>query len=129
MYAKDCPSIYNTQSCKRCQKLYISTVWSSLRDQLALTTVILCCVLYTVNTSYCEGDSVSGDASVRRLANVEPDCCCLCASKICVSAFMKGVISCRVHKDIIHGLSIFARNVVARCVPWLIMIPDPPENI
>ena len=82
-----------------------------------------------MNTSYCEGDSVSGDASVRRLANVEPDCCCLCASKICVSAFMKGVISCREHKDIIHGLSIFTRNVVARCVPWLIMIPDPPENI
>ena len=83
------------------------------------------CVLYTMNTSYCEGDSVSGDVSVRRLANVEPDCCCLCASKICVSAFMKGVISCREHKEI-YKLNVFARNMVARCVPRLIMIPDPP---
>ena len=56
-------------------------------------------VLCTINTSYCEADSVYGDVSVRRVANVKPDCCCLCASKICVSAFMKGVISCREHKD------------------------------
>ena len=83
-------------------------------------------VLCTINTSYCEADSVSGDVSVRRVANVEPDCCCLCANKICVSAFMKGVISCREHKDIVHESSTFTRTRVTRCVPRLAMTPDPP---
>ena len=47
---------------------------------------------------YCEGDSVSGDSPLRVLATPGPDCNCSCARRICVRAFMKGVISCMENK-------------------------------